>query len=141
RRYLVRRPTAIFLQEGEQAPPDAGPAEDLSQEELLKQPAYVPFRVKKDPRDLKVLDPACGSGHFLLYAFDLLETIYEEAWSDEGSPRSEATGRSLREDYPDLEALRRATPGLILRHNLHGIDIDPRASQIAGLALWLRAQR
>ena len=34
---------------------------------------------KKDPRDLRVLDPACGCGHFLLYAFDLLLAIYEEA--------------------------------------------------------------
>src|SRR5690606_15924019 len=49
-------------------------------------------RPKKDPRDLRVLDPACGSGHFLLYAFDLLLTIYEEAWADPESPKSEATG-------------------------------------------------
>ena len=37
-------------------------------------------RPRKDPRDLRVLDPACGSGHFLLYCFDLLLAIYEEAW-------------------------------------------------------------
>ena len=49
-------------------------------------------RPKKDPRDLRVLDPACGSGHFLLYAFDLLLTIYEEAYADPESPTSEATG-------------------------------------------------
>jgi hypothetical protein len=98
-------------------------------------------RVRKDPRDLRVLDPACGSGHFLLYAFDLLVPIYEEGWADEGSPQSETTGRSLREDYPSFEALRRALPGLVLRHNLHGVDIDPRAAQIAALALWMRAQR
>jgi len=98
-------------------------------------------RAKKDPRDLRVLDPACGSGHFLLYAFGLLLVIYEEAWADPESPRSEATGRTLAEDYPSLDALRKAIPGLILAHNLHGVDIDPRCAQIAQLALWMRAQK
>lgn len=99
-------------------------------------------RPKKDPRDLRVLDPACGSGHFLLYSFDLLLGIYEEAWQDENfGVGSEATGRTLREEYPDLAALRRAAPALIVEHNLHGVDIDPRCAQIAALALWLRAQR
>jgi hypothetical protein len=99
-------------------------------------------RELKDPRDLRILDPACGSGHFLLYSFDLLLAIYEEAWSSEVSaPRNSATGRSLREDYPDLADLRRAAPRLIVEHNLHGVDIDPRCAQIAALALWLRAQR
>jgi hypothetical protein len=98
-------------------------------------------RAKKDPRDLRVLDPACGSGHFLLYAFDLLLAIYEEAYADPKSPKSEATGRTLAEDYPSLDALRKAVPGLVLAHNLHGVDIDPRCAQIAQLALWMRAQK
>ncbi len=99
-------------------------------------------RPRKDPRDLRILDPACGSGHFLLYSFDLLLAIYEEAWSTErGAPRSEATGRSLSEDYRDLADLRRAAPRLIVELNLNGVDIDPRCAQIAALALWLRAQR
>jgi hypothetical protein len=98
---------------------------------------------KKDPRDLRVLDPACGSGHFLLYAFSLLITIYEEAWraAQMSDPPSQATGKRLRDDYPDEAALRRAIPALILRYNLHGVDIDPRCAQIAQLALWMRAQR
>ncbi|WP_242352643.1 MULTISPECIES: Eco57I restriction-modification methylase domain-containing protein [unclassified Anaeromyxobacter] len=98
-------------------------------------------RAKKDPRDLRVLDPACGSGHFLLYAFDLLLAIYEEAHADPESPRSEATGKTLVEDYPSLDALRKAVPGLVLAQNLHGVDIDPRCAQIAQLALWMRAQK
>lgn len=98
-------------------------------------------RAKKDPRDLRVLDPACGSGHFLLYAFDLLITIYEEAYADPESPRSEVTGRTLAADYASLDALRQAIPGLALAHNLHGVDIDPRCAQIAQLALWMRAQK
>lgn len=110
--------------------------------ERLRRPA-------KDPRDLRVLDPACGSGHFLLYCFDLLAGdpsrglagIYLEAWRAEEQPPSQATGNSLRHDYPTEEALLKAVPELILRHNLHGVDIDPRAAQIAALALWMRAQR
>ncbi|WP_421378519.1 Eco57I restriction-modification methylase domain-containing protein [Paraburkholderia sp. DD10] len=102
--------------------------------------AFVP-RAKKDPRDLRVLDPACGSGHFLLYAFDLLLAIYQEAYTDPESPKSEATGRTLVEDYPTVEALRNAVPVLVLAHNLHGVDIDPRCAQIAQLALWMRAQK
>jgi hypothetical protein len=98
-------------------------------------------RAKKDPRDLKLLDPACGSGHFLLYSFDLFLAIYEEAWADPAAAASATTGRTLRDDYPDLSALRRAAPALILEQNLHGVDIDPRCAQIAALALWLRAQR
>jgi len=78
----------------------------------------IPQREKKDPREIRVLDPACGSGHFLLYAFDLLAAIYEE----EGFDREEI-------------------PGLILAHNLYGVDIDLRATQIAALALYLKAQR
>ena len=135
-KYLVRRPTEIFLKEGEQLPAESKEArEDLSQEELLKQPVFIPHRPKKDPRELQVLDPACGSGHFLLYCFDLLQTIYEEAYDDPD------LGAALRRDYPAIEDLQRAVPGLILKHNLHGIDIDLRATQIAALALWLRCQR
>jgi len=140
-RYLVRRPNDVFLGSGEKAPADKDDEADLSQEELLKRPVYIEHRPKKEPRDLRILDPACGSGHFLLYAFDLLERIYEEAWGDPESPKSEATGRTIQEDFETLEHLRRETPKLIIEHNLHGIDIDPRAVQIAALALWLRAQK
>jgi hypothetical protein len=98
-------------------------------------------RAKKDPRDLRVLDPACGSGHFLLYAFEVLLVIYEEGWADPERPKSEVTGKTLAEDYPSLDALRKAVPGLVLAHNLHGVDIDPRCAQIAQLALWMRAQK
>ncbi|SEU47600.1 Eco57I restriction-modification methylase domain-containing protein [Nonomuraea wenchangensis] len=140
--YLVRRPNEVFLAEGEEAPTGAEPGDkELLREELHQRPFYVSFRARKDPRDIHVLDPACGSGHFLLYAFDLLLTIYEEAWGDESSPVSEITDHTLHEDYPDLESLRSAAPGLILRYNLHGIDIDARCAQIAALALWMRAQR
>lgn len=211
----------------------------------LKRPTYVAHRPPRDPRELGILDPACGSGHFLLYAFDLLMTIYQEAWEsglippeDFGyrehrdllhetvrpNPASYPISNYARErvafedayivitnqgdfgdavdahqpylvsstkrfrvpfdyrvklsefDYPaalrdglfdqaageelvrrtggflfeELQAVSREEaegnylrqiPRLILAHNLHGIDIDARACQIARLALWLRAQR
>ncbi len=135
-RYLIRRPTEIFLKEEKQPTPDAiAGKDDLSEEKLLSLPVHIPHRQKKDPRELRILDPACGSGHFLLYSFDLLQTIYEEAYTDpELSPL-------LKRDYPTLDAFNQDVPRLILAHNLHGIDIDLRASQIAALALWLRCQR
>jgi hypothetical protein len=139
-RYLVRRPTEIFLNEGQQPPSSAATQNGLSQGELLRQPVYVHHRAKRDPRTIKILDPAVGSGHFLLYAFDLLEAIYQEAWEETNQPIFDATGKTLRDEYEDLNKLRVALPELILRHNLHGIDIDLRACQIAALALWLRAQ-
>jgi hypothetical protein len=93
----------------------------------------------KDPRDLRVLDPACGSGHFLLYAFDLLEAIYLDAWDRHVGASPDRT--ALWIEYPDRAAFARKVPVLILRHNLFGVDIDPRPIQVAALALWLRAQR
>jgi hypothetical protein len=131
----------VFLKPGEQAPSKENEEPDLSQEELLKQMVYIEHRPMKDPRDLKVLAPACGSGHFLLYAFDMLERIYEEAWADAACPASEATGKPMRDEYDSLEKFKRDIPRLIIEHNLYGIDIDPRCVQIAGLSLWLRAQK
>lgn len=108
---------------------------DLSTADALKAPDLIPFRAWKDPRDLRIADIASGSGHFLLYCFDVLETIYHEAYED---PEH---GDALRKEYATRADMDRAIPGLILGNNLHGVDIDLRACQIASLALWLRAQR
>ncbi len=99
-----------------------------------------PPRDPKDPRDFKILDPACGSGHFLLYCFDLLDMMYREAWERSVCTRY-ATASSLRDTYQTFGELERAIPLLIVERNLHGVEIDPRAAQIAALAIWLRAQR
>lgn len=85
----------------------------------------------RNPRELRVIDPACGSMHFGLYAFDLLAEIYLDAWRR----------GTLGETVDDEEALRREIPRYIIEDNLMGIDIDRRAVQIAGLTLWLRAHR
>ncbi|WP_373190555.1 BREX-1 system adenine-specific DNA-methyltransferase PglX [Halomonas sp.] len=104
----------------------------------------------RDPRTLKLLDPACGSMHFGLYAFDLFLQIYRDAWQWEQqhgpgsldlSTQPEAGFEPLCHTYADEEALLRDVPRLIIEHNIYGVDIDPRAAQIASLALWLRAQR
>jgi hypothetical protein len=144
-RYLVRRPTEIFLKPSETAPEQ--PQQDsLSQEDLLKQPVHIPHRPLKDPRTILMLDPACGSMHFGLYAFDLFEVIYDEAWALEEKLGADALSRppgmkSLHATYAGKDAFLKDVPRLIIEHNLHGIDIDPRCAQIAGLSLWLRAQK
>lgn len=66
--------------------------------------------------DIRICDPACGSGHLLTYAFDLLYEIYAE----EGHDAAEI-------------------PGLILKHNLTGIEIDDRAGALAAFALSMKA--
>ena len=70
-----------------------------------------------DPESIKVLDPACGSGHILVEAYKVLKAIYEE--------------RGYRS---------RDIPQLILKHNLFGLDIDDRAGQLAGFALMMLAR-
>ncbi len=79
-------------------------------------------------RELRILDPAVGSGHFLVVALDLLLALYRE----EARHRGEA-GRPRWSDRAVIER--------ILEHNLHGIDLDPRAVQIAAAALWLKAKQ
>jgi hypothetical protein len=152
-RYLVRRPNEIFLKAGESPPENAASSaaeagRSLSQEELLNQPVHIPHRPLKDPREIRLLDPACGSMHFGLYAFDLFTVIYDEAWemahSTDVAVKSAETFApfvAFAANFADKDAFLRDVPRLIIEHNLHGIDIDPRAAQIAGLSLWLRAQR
>jgi hypothetical protein len=119
---------------------------------LLVTPDEKPEAVRRlrDPRTLKLLDPACGSMHFGLYAFDLLLEIYREAWAWEQrhgrgsldvSTQPEADFKPLSQTYDDQDIFLRDVPRLIVEYNLFGVEIDPRSAQIASLALWLRAQR
>jgi hypothetical protein len=152
-RSLVRRPNEIFLRPGEPTPENAASSaaeagSSLSQEELRNQPVHIPHRPLKDPREIRLLDPACGSMHFGLYAFDLFTVIYDEAWETAHSGDVVAKSAdtfapflAFAAGFADKAAFLRDVPRLIIEHNLHGIDIDPRAAQIAGLSLWLRAQR
>ena len=119
---------------------------------LLVKPDEQPETANRlrDPRTIKLLDPACGSMHFGLYAFDLFLEIYREAWAWEqthgpGCLDTETGGsadlKPLSQSYADQDAFLHDVPRLIIEHNIYGVDIDPRAAQIASLALWLRAQR
>ena len=74
------------------------------------------LRISK-PEEIKICDPACGSGHMLTYAFDLLYAIYEE------------------EGYEPAEI-----PEKILTNNLYGIEIDERARELAAFALTMKAR-
>ncbi len=78
---------------------------------------------KTSIRHLKLLDPACGSGHFLIIAFDLLFAFYQEE------------ARHRGETWSDRDIVES-----ILTNNLHGLDLDPRAVQIAAAALYLKAK-
>jgi type II restriction/modification system DNA methylase subunit YeeA len=84
--------------------------------------ALIQTRVQEDgdslnPESITVLDPACGSGHILVVAYDVLKAIYLER------------GYRLRD-----------IPRLILEKNLYGLDIDDRAAQMAGFALLMKAR-
>lgn len=85
-------------------------------EVLAQMVANTPSTI--EPESIKVLDPACGSGHILVEAYQLLKSIYEE--------------RGYRT---------RDIPQLILKHNLYGLDIDDRAGQLAGFALLMLARQ
>ncbi len=92
---------------------------------LVKQMEYyiAPEEPEKDflkissPEEIKICDPACGSGHMLTYAFDLLYAMYEE------------------EGY-DVTSI----PTLILQNNLYGIELDQRAGELAAFALTMKAR-
>ncbi|WP_415274898.1 BREX-1 system adenine-specific DNA-methyltransferase PglX [Clostridium perfringens] len=102
----LQRHWKYYLEEAEQEPE--------VQEELNK---IREEHSKLTPEDLKVLDPCMGSGHILVYAFDVLYEIYKTA------------GYSERE-----------IPRKILQNNLYGLDIDDRAAQLASFALIMKAR-
>ncbi|HJD75249.1 MAG TPA: BREX-1 system adenine-specific DNA-methyltransferase PglX, partial [Bacteroides reticulotermitis] len=73
--------------------------------------------------ELKLIDPACGSGNFLLYAFDLFYDMYVDQM-----------------EHYNADYSQREIPRLIIERNLHGIDLDERAVQIAQLGLYIKAR-
>ncbi len=95
--------------------PDSRLAEQMDYYIAPEEPETDFLKIGK-PEEIKVCDPACGSGHMLTYAFDLLYAIYEE------------------EGYDPKEI-----PALILKHNLTGIEIDDRAGALAAFALTMKA--
>ncbi|ESA32468.1 n6-adenine-specific dna methylase [Leptolyngbya sp. Heron Island J] len=100
---------------------------ESAQEERWKywvlQDGLDPKGIPGSIRDIKIFDPACGSGHFLVIAFDLLVAFYQE----EARHRGEGW-----EEKEIVEA--------ILENNLYGLDLDPRAVQIAAASLYLKGK-
>jgi hypothetical protein len=88
-------------------------------------------RRMKPVKDITFLDPACGSMHFGLIAFDLLEQMYSEEIENKGNP-----------GWPEMPSVEDRTdiPAAIIRNNLFGIDIDLRAVQLSAMTLFLRAK-
>jgi type I restriction-modification system DNA methylase subunit len=80
------------------------------------------IRELKPLHQVRIIDPACGSGNFLLYAFDLFYALYLDQIENYGA------------DYTETDI-----PQLIIENNLHGIDLDDRAVQVAHLGLFIKA--
>ena len=91
--------------------------EDAEQEAEVQQKLDAIKYKNVNPKDIKVIEPCCGSGHILVYVFDLLYKMYEER------------GYQARE-----------IPSLILKNNLVGLEIDKRASQLAAFSLVMKAR-
>ena len=89
--------------------------------------ANAPHTQERKPKplhEIKVIDPACGSGNFLLYAFDFFYALYIDQIEDYGA------------DYEETDI-----PKLIIENNLHGVDLDDRAVQLAQLGLFIKAKK
>lgn len=82
------------------------------------------IREPKPLHELKIIDPASGSGNFLLYAFEFFYKLYEDQIDSYGA------------DYDEDDI-----PQLIIENNLHGVDLDDRAIQLAQLGLWIKAKQ
>jgi len=89
--------------------------------------ANAPKDQERDPKplhEIKLIDPASGSGNFLLYAFDFFYALYIDQIENYDA------------DYDEDEI-----PKLIIENNLHGIDLDDRAIQLAQLGLYIKARK
>ena len=88
--------------------------------------ANIPDHQVRHPKDLcqmRLLDPACGSGNFLIYAFSLFYDLYVDQMEN------------YERDYN-----RRDIPKMIVENNLFGVDLDERAAQISQIALFIKAR-
>jgi type II restriction/modification system DNA methylase subunit YeeA len=118
RLWMMAHPESTLASEWEYYIQPAEQSDEVNAQ--LKQ--LIDVRISEDgdtlnPESITVLDPACGSGHILVEAYDCLKAIYLE--------------RGYRS---------RDIPRLILENNLYGIDIDTRAAQLASFALLMKAR-
>ena len=97
-------------------------------------------------RDLKILDPACGSGSFLIYAFDVLADFYEEQNKKISDKQFELSkGRANPDMFQAQDEFKHLPPRIanypkrILEDHLYGVDLDPAACEIATINLVIKA--
>jgi len=100
----LRTNMKYYVEEAEQEP------------DVIKQLETIKYK-NVNPEEIKIIEPASGSGHILVYVFDLLFEMY------------------LEKGY-----LKRNIPQLILKNNIYGLDIDQRATQLASFALAMKAR-
>jgi hypothetical protein len=81
-------------------------------------------RERKPLHEIRMIDPSTGSGNYLLYGFDMYYALYIDQIENYGA------------DYNEADV-----PKLIIEHNLHGVDLDDRAIQLAQLGLYIKAKR
>jgi hypothetical protein len=92
----------------------------------------IPLAEIKPVKEISLLDPACGTMHFGLVAFDLFEEMYLEELTKSGT-----------EGWPESPSVltKDEIPVSIIKNNIFGIDIDLRATQLSALTLYLRAKK
>lgn len=100
----LRAEMKYYVEDAEQAP------------EVQKKIDEIKYK-NVNPEDIRIIEPCCGSGHILVYVFDLLYKMYEE--------------RGYQ---------KRDIPTLILKNNLVGLDVDKRAAQLASFSLIMKAR-
>ena len=137
-RYIVDHTLGRWLYGTANGRPDGEPLPSASPKSIA------------DLAGLRVVDPAMGSGSFLIYAFEVLAEFYERenarieaenaarwnAWSEQAMKEG-MFGQD--NDAPELEQPARDYVGRILQEHLYGVDLDPEAAEIAGVNLILRA--
>jgi len=100
------------------------PHSEIKQRYKIANAPETQTRTPKPLHEVRTIDPACGSGNFLLYAFDFYYELYLDQIENYGA------------DYDEKDI-----PKLIIENNLHGIDLDDRAIQLAQLGLFIKAKK
>lgn len=100
------------------------PQSEIKQRFKIANAPTMQTRTPKPLHEVRTIDPACGSGNFLLYAFDFYYELYLDQIENYGA------------EYEEKDI-----PKLIIENNLHGIDLDDRAIQLAQLGLFIKAKK
>ncbi len=100
------------------------PDSDIKNNYKIANAPATQTRERKSLKEIRLIDPATGSGNFMLYAFDLFYDLYLDQIENYGA------------DYDENQIAK-----LIIENNLHGVDLDDRAIQLAQLGLYIKAKR